>query len=73
MNDGRVLFEGAAILQYLADLKPERCLAPANGTFERYKLQEMLGFLATEIHKGFIRCSTRTSPVVIWRRHGRNC
>lgn len=54
LNDGRVLFEGAAILQYLADLKPERCLAPANGTFERYKLQEMLGFLATEIHKGFI-------------------
>jgi glutathione S-transferase len=54
LGDGRMLFEGPAIVQYLADLKPERGLAPPNGTFERYKLQEMLSFLSTEIHKGFI-------------------
>ncbi|TXH85044.1 MAG: glutathione transferase GstA [Rhizobium sp.] len=54
LEDGIRLREGAAIVQYLADLKPEAGLAPASGTMERYKLQEMLGFLSTEIHKGFI-------------------
>ncbi|MFJ7352921.1 glutathione transferase GstA [Phyllobacterium sp. NPDC097923] len=53
-DDGTVLREGTAIVQYLADQKPERGLVPANGTYERYQLQEMLGFLSTEIHKGFI-------------------
>ncbi|KQO76037.1 glutathione binding-like protein [Rhizobium sp. Leaf262] len=54
LSDGNVLCEGPAIVQYLADLKPELGLAPANGTFKRYQLQEMLSFLSTEIHKGFI-------------------
>lgn len=54
LDDGNVLREGAAILQYLADLQPASRLAPANGTFERYRLQEWLNFLAAEIHKGFI-------------------
>lgn len=54
LDDGRLLCEGPAILQYLADRKPDLGLVPANGTFERYKLQEMLNFLSTEIHKGFI-------------------
>lgn len=54
LDDGRILREGPAILQYLADLHPESGLAPANGTFERYRLQEWLNFLSTEVHKGFI-------------------
>lgn len=54
LGDGSLLREGSAIVQYLADLKPEAELAPAAGTMERYRLQEMLGFLSTEIHKGFI-------------------
>ncbi|AYG66644.1 MULTISPECIES: glutathione binding-like protein [unclassified Rhizobium] len=54
LADGDRLREGPAIVQYLADLKPEAGLAPAPGTMARYKLQEMLGFLSTEIHKGFI-------------------
>ncbi|MGE8154068.1 glutathione transferase GstA [Pseudomonas vancouverensis] len=54
LADGTRLREGSAIVQYLADLKPESGLAPANGTLERYRLQEWLGFLASEIHKGFI-------------------
>ena len=54
LDDGSVLREGAAILQYLADQKPERGLAPAIGSLDRYRLQEWLGFLGTEIHKGFI-------------------
>jgi glutathione S-transferase len=53
LDDGRVLTEGAAIVQYIADQAPEKNLAPKAGTFERYQLQEMLNFIATEVHKGF--------------------
>jgi glutathione S-transferase len=53
LDDGRQLHEVAVILQYVADQVPERHLAPAHGTFERYKLQEWLNVIATEIHKGF--------------------
>ncbi|MDB5802433.1 MAG: Glutathione S-transferase [Rhodocyclales bacterium] len=53
LDDGSYLGEGPAIVQYIADLKPESKLAPANGTMERYHLQEWLGFLNSEIHKGF--------------------
>ncbi len=52
-DDGQALTEGAAIVQYLADLKPSAKLAPANGTFERVRLQETLNFIASEVHKGF--------------------
>lgn len=53
LDDGRQLHEGPAIVQYIADLVPAKQLAPANGTFERYKLQEWLNFISTEVHKGF--------------------
>ena len=53
LDDGQVLTEGPAIVQYLADQKPEAGLAPKNGTFERYRLQEWLNFLTSEIHKQF--------------------
>lgn len=49
---GEVLTEGAAILQYIADRAPEKELAPRAGTFERYKLQEWLTFISSEVHKG---------------------
>ncbi|MGF6319326.1 glutathione S-transferase [Pseudomonas frederiksbergensis] len=52
LDNGEVLTEGPAILQYLADLRPEANLAPANGTFERVRLQEWLNFVSTEIHGG---------------------
>ena len=48
---GEVLTEGPAIVQYIADLKPESSLAPANGTLDRYRLQSMLGLINSEIHK----------------------
>lgn len=54
LDDGTVLREGPTILQYLADLKPEAGLAPPNGSLARYRLQEWLNFLTSEIHKGFI-------------------
>lgn len=53
LNDGGILTEGAAILQYIADQKPESGLAPKAGTMERYHLQEWLTFIGTEIHKSF--------------------
>jgi glutathione S-transferase len=53
LDNGQILTEGPAIVQYLADQKPDSGLAPKNGSFERYRLQEWLNFLTTEIHKGF--------------------
>ena len=52
LDDGRTLHEGPAIVQYIADLVPDTQLAPANGTWERYKLQEWLNTISTELHKG---------------------
>ena len=46
------LTEGPAIVQYLADLKPESGMAPATGTRERVRLQEWLNFVTSEIHAG---------------------
>ncbi len=53
LDDGTVLTEGPAIVQYLADQKPESGLAPKSGSAERYKVQEWLNFVTAEIHKGF--------------------
>src|SRR5258707_5978355 len=53
LDNGERLTEGPAIVQYLADQKPEAGLAPKLGTFERYKLQEWLNFLTSEVHKQF--------------------
>jgi glutathione S-transferase len=52
-DDGSILTEGPAIVQYLADQKPATGLAPAAGTMERYRLQEWLTFIGTELHKTF--------------------
>ncbi|MBB5518684.1 glutathione transferase GstA [Amphiplicatus metriothermophilus] len=53
LDDGEVLTEGPAILQYIADRNPDSRLAPKAGTFERVRLQEHLNFISTEIHKSF--------------------
>lgn len=53
LDNGKRLTEGPAIVQYLADQKPDSGLAPKAGTFERYQLQEWLNFLTSEIHKQF--------------------
>ncbi len=53
LDDGSVLTEGPAIVQFLADRAPGSKLAPANGTVERYRLQSWLNFIGTEIHKSF--------------------
>ena len=53
LDDGSILTEGAIIDQYIADRKPEAKLAPPAGTMERYRLQEWMNFIASEIHKSF--------------------
>ncbi len=53
LDDGEVLTEGPAIVQYLADRAPQAELAPANGSFERVRLQETLNYLTSEIHKSY--------------------
>jgi glutathione S-transferase len=53
LDNGEVLTEGPAIVQYLADQNPAAALVPANGTFERARLQEMLNYITSEIHKTY--------------------
>jgi glutathione S-transferase len=53
LDDGTRLREGPAIVQYIADQAPTKNLAPANGTLQRYRLQEWLTFIGTEVHKTY--------------------
>jgi glutathione S-transferase len=53
LDNNELLTEGPAIVQYLADLKPESQLAPINGTLARYRLQEILGYINSELHKSY--------------------
>jgi glutathione S-transferase len=53
LDNGEVLTEGPAIVQYIADLAPTKKLAPPAGSFERVRLQEVLNFISTELHKSF--------------------
>ena len=53
LDNGEYLTEGPAIVQYIADQNPASGLAPKAGTMERVRLQEMLNFITSEIHKGF--------------------
>ena len=62
LDNGERLREGPAIVQYIADQVPAKNLAPANGTMDRYRLQEWLTFIGTELHRA-------TAPVC--PRHAR--
>ena len=53
LDDGSVLTEGTAIVQYIADQAPASKLAPAAGTLERYRLMEWLNYITSEMHKSF--------------------
>jgi glutathione S-transferase len=53
LDNGEVLTENIAVLQYVADRNPAAKLAPPAGTMERYRLMEWLAFISTEIHKSF--------------------
>jgi glutathione S-transferase len=62
LDNGERLSEGPAIVQYLADLAPTSKLAPAAGTMARYRLQEWLNFITSEIHKAFTPLFTPGTP-----------
>jgi glutathione S-transferase len=62
LDNGERLTEGPAIVQYLADQKSESGLAPKPGTLERYRLQEWLNFLTSEVHKQFSPLFKPTTP-----------
>src|ERR1700726_2271076 len=53
LDNGEVLTENVAVLQYIADRNPAANLAPPAGTMERYRLMEWLSFINSEVHKGF--------------------
>ncbi|MGE6468320.1 glutathione transferase GstA [Serratia proteamaculans] len=65
LDDGQVITEGAAIVQYLADLAPETALAPPCGSFERVRLQEWLNFITSEIHSGSSPLFNTTLPEAV--------
>ena len=52
LDNGERLTEGPAIVQYIADQVPDKKLAPANGSMARYRVQEWLNFVTSELHKG---------------------
>ena len=52
LDSGERLSEGPVIVQYIADQVPAKNLAPAYGTMARYRLQEWLNFITSELHKG---------------------
>jgi len=67
LDDGQVLTEGAAIVQYLADRKPDAMLAPPWGSLDRYRLQEWLNYIASELHKSYspiFRASEEQRPAL---------
>ncbi|WP_437653209.1 glutathione transferase GstA [Sorangium sp. So ce1182] len=63
LDGGEVLTEGPAIVQYLADQKPEAKLVPPAGTMARYRVQEILGYINSELHKSYSPLfNPKTSP-----------
>jgi glutathione S-transferase len=62
LDNGEILTEGAVIMQYIADQKPEKNLVPKFGTLERYRCQEWLNYLASELHKTFSPLFRDTTP-----------
>jgi len=65
LDSGEILTEGVVILQYLADLDSAKKLAPPVGSMERYRIQELLNFIATEVHKNFSPLWNKEAPDVI--------
>ncbi|TAJ37367.1 MAG: glutathione transferase GstA [Reyranella sp.] len=76
LDDGEVLTEGAAVVQFIADRHPAAGLAPANGSLERARLQEHLNFIASELHKAFTplfdpsapKAAKQAAPAAVARR-----
>ncbi|MBP2304897.1 glutathione transferase GstA [Azospirillum melinis] len=64
LDEGSILTEGAVIVQYVADKVPASGLIPAAGTMERYRVQELLNFIGSELHKGVVPLFPMLNDVV---------
>ncbi len=62
LDNGEKLTEGPIVVQYIADQKPESGLIPPPGTLQRYRVQEWLNFITSELHKGFTPIFRPTTP-----------
>ena len=62
LDDGSILTEGPVVAQYLADRKPEAKVMPAAGSLERYRVQEMMGYINSEIHKTYSPLFGKIAP-----------
>ena len=62
LDDGQILTEGAVIVQWIGDQRPETGLMPPAGTMARYREQEWLHYIATELHKGFVPLYSKITP-----------
>lgn len=62
LDNGEILTEGQVLLQYVADLAPQKKLIPQASDFARYRVLEWLSFISTEIHKGFAPMWNPTTP-----------
>jgi glutathione S-transferase len=62
LDSGEMLTEGPVIVQYLADQKPGSGLVPPAGSIERYRVQEWLNFITSELHKSFGPIFRPTTP-----------
>ncbi len=62
LDSGEMLTEGPVIVQYLADQKPGSGLVPPTGSIERYRVQEWLNFITSELHKSFGPIFRPTTP-----------
>jgi glutathione S-transferase len=62
LDDGSVLTEVAMLLQYVADRAPQAAIAPAPGSPARYRLQEWLNYIATELHGNLTPLFSRSVP-----------
>lgn len=72
LDSGELLTENVAVLQYVADQKPDSGLAPAYGTMARYRVVEWLGLISSELHKSyspFFRPNTPEDYKAIVKEH----
>jgi glutathione S-transferase len=54
LNNGEILTEASVVVQFLADQAPHAQLIPVAGSMDRYRVQEWLNFISTELHGGFM-------------------
>lgn len=69
LDNGEVLTEGPTIVQFLADRKPGTQLIPEHGSMERYRVQEMLGHINSEIHKAYLPLFSPASSAEVRKDH----